>query len=996
MKIFETRAADFFVKPKLKIQDGRLHRKLVSFLFSAIFYVNMLQIGTFNCQGLLDETKKDLLVRDFCEYNLDILAVQETHMKNHGIEKFHREGKHLDFFYSGNDTSNHGVGIFVNSKLPCKFKHINERICYVEIKIENENRILYIISAYAPTAECSKKHPEKREEFYSTLDSIVNSVSNRNYVFICGDFNAKTGSAFKDYTENMGFFGKGTVNENGTYLLEFAKQHNLMLTNTVFEHKKCHRTTWTAPERICTDAKSGMPRRNPYRNQIDYICVRDFSRLQVLDSRSYGGTRTHSDHKMVVAKVNLKWKPTKFSKTKTRKINYDGFSDQNNQKKYQEELKLLLDENPVPENLQDRWTRIVNITQQAAEKTVGIKKPDQKNQNPEIRRLSDEQKRIRSEIQAAQNKDKRDELRKERNQSLQKIHQILEKEKKEKLENKLLEMEKYKNDSAKCFQAVKEIRRAKPSNLLIKDPTSELLVSNEKEQNKIITEHFKKQFFTDANHLPEIEPTAMETPFTKAEIEKAVKRLKLHKSPGEDEVCAELLRYGTHELYDEIAEILNNIASSGEFPKELNQGLLAPLQKPGKPKGPTENLRPIILFSIFRKILAICMLDRISTRLSDEIPLTQAAYRKGRSTTEQTFTVKTLAEWASTSKEEHIFLLMTDMSKAFDTINRGQLLSDLDKILKKEELHLLKILLNVELAVKNGTTKGDFFATDTGAPQGDCLSAVQFTYYLAKTLEEHQNHSVPATEGISLDVQYADDISLITTNKALLEQTKENLPEILTNRELKVNTSKTEEYTIERNGDESWRQCKFLGTKLDTNNEIKRRKGLAIDAIRTLKSIFQSSKLSVKIKARTFEAYVTSIFLYNSEIWTLSQSDEKAIDSFQRRILRSCVLNIRWPTIVKNEDVYTLTNQKPWSKTIAHRRLSWLGHLARLPEEVPARQALNHALQPTKLPVGRPRTTWIKIIRKQLRETLNLTIEEAIELAQDRNIWRDLLRRCAM
>ena len=65
-------------------------------------------------------------------------------------------------------------------------------------------------------------------------------------------------------------------------------------------------------------------------------------------------------------------------------------------------------------------------------------------------------------------------------------------------------------------------------------------------------------------------------------------------------------------------------------------GTLTPLQKPGKPRGPTENLRPIILFSLLRKILSIYLLNRTKERINNVIPVTQAAYRQGRSTTEHT------------------------------------------------------------------------------------------------------------------------------------------------------------------------------------------------------------------------------------------------------------------------------------------------------------------------------------------------------------------------
>ena len=113
---------------------------------------------------------------------------------------------------------------------------------------------------------------------------------------------------------------------------------------------------------------------------------------------------------------------------------------------------------------------------------------------------------------------------------------------------------------------------------------------------------------------------------------------------------------------------------------QTSRCILTPLKKPGKPKGPTENIRPIILFLLLRKILAVCILDRTTDKINRKIPITQAAYSKGRSTTVQTFAVKTLAEWAITSKSEKIKLLMSDMSKVFDTINRKTLIEELKQV----------------------------------------------------------------------------------------------------------------------------------------------------------------------------------------------------------------------------------------------------------------------------------------------------------------------------
>ena len=79
------------------------------------------------------------------------------------------------------------------------------------------------------------------------------------------------------YKKSLGKYCIGKINANGMYLLEFAKLHQLKLTNTLFRHKTSHMNTWECPERITphNDKNTNTVRRNPYRNQIDYILVRE-------------------------------------------------------------------------------------------------------------------------------------------------------------------------------------------------------------------------------------------------------------------------------------------------------------------------------------------------------------------------------------------------------------------------------------------------------------------------------------------------------------------------------------------------------------------------------------------------------------------------------------------------------------------------------------------------------------------------------------------------
>ena len=86
---------------------------------------------------------------------------------------------------------------------------------------------------------------------------------------------------------------------------------------------------------------------------------------------------------------------------------------------------------------------------------------------------------------------------------------------------------------------------------------------------------------------------------------------------------------------------------------------------------------------------------------------------------------------------------------------------------------------------------------------------------------------------------------------------------------------------------------------------------------------------------------------------------------------------------------------KEWSREIKKRRLKWFGHLLRLPNETPAKQALTEALTPVKKPRGKPKLTWLGLIVKDMA-TINIRVsldnlEELIEIANERACWNGLV-----
>jgi hypothetical protein len=864
----------------------------------------------------------------------------------------------------------------------------------------------------------------KKVTLYNDLNETFRQVASRNICVVVGDFNAKTGTGHEIYPKNIGPYGKGIMNSSGSILLEMLAKHDMVITNTLFKHKMAHRTTWTAITPLNNNAYDGTPRRNPYRNQIDYIITRNTHRRFVTDARSYSGFKTSTDHKLVKMTMNINWfKMTKPKQPNDKRININNFSNKTKRDEYTkvaEEKYQVRTKESNPKTPQERWNIIAETCKEAGHETLGTRTRRKKYEDPLLSKLSSEQYQLKQKIESATSQKKREELRKERRTMQKQINNILKSLEEKELEEMLKPLEAIKDDSNKAHHAVRALNSMKPKKPLYIENEQHQVVGSPKEQLQIIHEHFNRCLAPSTpsgdntnneidnyncnsdmgnnsdennNNIP-YPPKKMTKPFTTEEIRKAINSMKNGKSAGPDNVNAEFLKYAPKAIIEDIAKILNETAETGSYPSELNTGILTPLPKPGKKQGPPSNLRPIILLSVLRKILAICMINRTWDRLKTQISIDQAAYQPGRSTTEQVFAVKTLAEKAISSSDYTIYLLMLDMSKAFDTVSRGKLMKDLETILQPDEMHLMNILINdVKIHVRVGQeTQESPIETTTGICQGDCLSAVLFIFYLANSIKDpSESQSIPSAledhgypksleyNPFTIAPKYADDTTWVTTNKQVINDIKATVPKQLKERNLLVNDDKTEEYEIRRRGDTNWKNCKLLGSKLSTTEDIERRKALTIAAMLTLKNIFRNSRISDNIKIRVFQAYINSIFLYNSELWTITNTTARKLDAFQRRQLRYA-LNIHWPKIISNEELIKRCKIRSWSSTILQRRLSWLGHLMRLPPDTPARRALQEALTPAKRPQGRPSATWLSIIKKDLEDAEILTKEQCHSL----------------
>ena len=229
---------------------------------------------------------------------------------------------------------------------------------------------------------------------------------------------------------------------------------------------------------------------------------------------------------------------------------------------------------------------------------------------------------------------------------------------------------------------------------------------------------------------------------------------------------------------------------------------------------------------------------------------------------------------------------------------------------------------------------------------------------------------------------------------------KKEIPPRLKKYNLQINRDKTEEYHITRNNnDTNWKNCKILGSLIDTKNDINRRITLAITAYKTLNNIFKSNHSTIKTKIRIYNAYILPILTYNCEIWTLTKKLTNKIECFHRKQLRR-ILKYRWPRTLSNINLYRIMNTTPLNITIRKRRLSWFGHLMRLNPNTPARKSLLEFFRNIPKPRGRHITTYFDTIKDDLtniainfghhidfKQRPKETIEILSAICEDRKLW---------
>jgi hypothetical protein len=124
------------------------------------------------------------------------------------------------------------VMIWIHKSTSNKIDHYKLRNDSYRNKTENTKGHLTILGVYGAT----EGREELSEEFYETLQKILDKVNKNGYIMLIGDMNARVGN--NKVTNIVGTNGEATLNRNGRKLIDLCTFNNLKIMNTFLSTKK--------------------------------------------------------------------------------------------------------------------------------------------------------------------------------------------------------------------------------------------------------------------------------------------------------------------------------------------------------------------------------------------------------------------------------------------------------------------------------------------------------------------------------------------------------------------------------------------------------------------------------------------------------------------------------------------------------------------------------------------------------------------------------------
>ena len=237
----------------------------------------------------------------------------------------------------------------------------------------------------------------------------------------------------------------------------------------------------------------------------------------------------------------------------------------------------------------------------------------------------------------------------------------------------------------------------------------------------------------DSSGSIELDPSNwMNTVFSVDEVKKMLTSLKNGKARGWDRIPNEALKNLPESMIVMVTLLFNKIKSSGILPKGWNKGRVTLVHKRGL-RELLGNYRPITVLISLSALYSKVLNERLSKVVEEHKLLgeIQNGFRKDRCGADNNFVLDTIL-WKARSSGKHVHMGYIDISKAYDSINRGILWQKLSTLgINGEFLSTLKSLYtddSIDCVVNGLLTRPIFLRR--GLRQGCALSPLLFALYI--------------------------------------------------------------------------------------------------------------------------------------------------------------------------------------------------------------------------------------------------------------------------
>jgi len=495
--------------------------------------------------------------------------------------------------------------------------------------------------------------------------------------------------------------------------------------------------------------------------------------------------------------------------------------------------------------------------------------------------------------------------------------------------------------------------------------------------------------------------------FMREEVVHQIKKLKTNKAPGFDNISAEMIKAGGDVSVHMLHSLSNRVFEDQCCPEDWGKAVIVPIYKKND-KTVCENYRGISLLSTPGKVFTGMLQERLKKHVEAIVAEEQAGFRAGRSTVDQIFTVRQLAEKFCESNRT-LYNNFIDYKQAFDSVWQ----TGLWQVMRHYGIpeRLVRLLENLyskcTSAVRVDGELTDWFNVIVGVRQGCNLSPYLFLLLLEAVLklalkDFDSGANVYGTRISNL--RFADDIDLIAESPSELQELTDKVDQSSNRLGLRINKQKTKTMTISKehedlqimlNGEQLEQVSEFvyLGSTITEDGkcgvDIRKRIGLASGVIGRLSKIWKSKDISVKTKVHVYKALVVPTLTYGSECWTLKKEDERKLHSLEMNCLRR-IIGVTRRDRIQNTVVRVRANvNESIVEEIRRRRLSWFGHISRMEiDRLPPRALYCHVTGERSQ--GRQAKKWLENIKEDF-ELRNVQFEDAIARCKDRSAWRQLI-----